>query len=166
MSRQLLKNQLARALEGLGDTRGGGGASSSKTKAASTAAASKKKGSIGGGGANRLGVSKKEQKARASAEKRAKRNNKHALDAKNMSKQHLRAVQKRMRASGEVAEREPLSAEERAAVRKRNATYYALTGVVEDEEHGEHAARAIGVSADDRVVDGGDEDDDDDGLLW
>lgn len=163
MSRQLLKNQLARALEGLGDTCGGGGASSS-TKA-STAAA-KKKGLIGGGGGNRLGVSKKEQKARASAEKRAKRNNKHALDAKNMSKQHLRAVQKRMRANGELAEREPLSAEERAAVRKRNATYYALTGVVEDEEHGEHAARAIGVSADDRVVDGGDEDNDDDGLLW
>lgn len=162
MSRQLLKNQLARALEGLGDTRGGGGESSTK---ASTAA-SKKKGSIGGGGANRLGVSKKERKARAAAEKRAKRNNKHALDAKNMSKQHLRAVQKRMRANGELAEREPLSADERAAVRKRNATYYALTGVVEDEEHGEHAARAIGVSADDRVVDGGDEDDDDDGLLW
>ena len=162
MSRQLLKNQLARALEGLGDTRGGGGESSTK---ASTAA-SKKKGTIGGGGANRLGVSKKERKARAAAEKRAKRNNKHALDAKNMSKQHLRAVQKRMRANGELTEREPLSADERAAVRKRNATYYALTGVVEDEEHGEHAARAIGVSADDRVVDGGDEDDDDDGLLW
>jgi len=163
MSRRLLKNQLARALESLGDGRGGASASSA------SASASKKKGtkgaSTGGGGANGLGVTKKERKARAAAEKRAKRNNKHALDAKNMSKQHLRAVQKRMRANGELADREPLNDEERAAVRKRNATYYALTGAVEDEEHGEHAARAIGVSSDDRVVDGGD-DDDDDGLLW
>ena len=120
MSRRLLKDQLARALESLG------------SDAAGTATARRGGGGDGGGGGG------------AGAKKAKKRtNNKHALDVKRMNKQAVRARQRAMRRSGDDAPREALGEAAKREVKKRNAAYFAATSGA-DAETAEHAARAIG----------------------
>jgi len=133
----LLKNQLARALESFGDN-------------ASTSASTDAK--KGGGGAKKKAT-------------RAKKNNKHALDVRRMSKQAVRERQRKMRRAGAV-EREAPSEAAREAARKRNSMYFAAELAAEAERN-EHAAKLLGTEATNGVDGGGGgESDDDDGMLW
>lgn len=135
MSRRLLKNQLSRALDALASPSGGGVA---KARAGTT------------------------KTKRAKGARPVTKNNKHALDAKRASKQAVRARQRAMRAAGDVFKDE-LTAERRAAVKRRNVGYYAMTGVAVDE-HGEAAAKAIGVDPGNAGANG--DDDDGEEMLW
>jgi hypothetical protein len=135
MSRRLLKNQLSRALDALASPSGGGVA---KAHAGTT------------------------KTKRAKGARPVTKNNKHALDAKRASKQAVRARQRAMRAAGDVFKDE-LTAERRAAVKRRNVGYYAMTGVAVDE-HGEAAAKAIGVDPGNAGANG--DDDDGEEMLW
>jgi hypothetical protein len=135
MSRRLLKNQLSRALDALASPSGGGVA---KAHAGTT------------------------KTKRAKGARPVTKNNKHALDAKRASKQAVRARQRAMRAAGDVFKDE-LTAERRAAVKRRNVGYYAMTGVAVDE-HGEAAAKAIGVDPGSAGANG--DDDDGEEMLW
>jgi len=138
MSRRLLKDQLARALESLG--RDAAGASTTRRG--------------GGGGGGGGGASAKKAKKRT--------NNKHALDVKRMNKQAVRARQRAMRRNGDDAPREALGEAAKREVKKRNAAYFAATSGA-DAETAEHAARAIGaVATSEGIADG----DDDDDMLW
>ena len=141
MSRRLLKDQLARALESLG------------SDAAGTSTARRGGGGDGGGGGG------------AGAKKAKKRtNNKHALDVKRMNKQAVRARQRAMRRSGDDAPREALGEAAKREVKKRNAAYFAATSGA-DAETAEHAARAIGAMTTSEGIEDG-EDDADDDMLW
>ena len=135
-----MKNQLSSALD---DLSGGGG------------------GGSGGGGDATVNT----KRSRARVADKVRKNNKHALDAKRASKQAVRARQRAMRAAGGVA-KEPLTEARRAAVKRRNVGYYAMTGAAVDA-HGEAAAKALGVGQSSAGANGGGGDDgDEEEMLW
>ena len=132
MSRRMLKNQLARALDALGD-----GATTSRTTDSNSR--------VGGGGAK---TSRTKTRARG-------------VDARKMSKQAVRERQREMRRAGVGREtREMPSEEAREKARRRNAAYFAAaTGKAEERDA--HAAKLLGTeAASDGGGDGGSDEED------
>ena len=120
MSRRMLKNQLARALDVLGD-----GAKTPRTTDSR----------MGGGGA-------KTPRTTTRTKTRAR-----GVDARKMSKQAVRERQREMRRAGAGREtREMPSEEAREKARRRNAAYFAAaTGKAEERDA--HAAKLLGTEA-------------------